>query len=107
MSSFSSAEYSALQAKYTERDNRVYDDQKKVAESFLDPAVESGLGRAPTPGQDWFEEGEKMVRSNSLVARRIFQIKKYDHLSFGNLYRVYTSGTLRSSTGHLKYAANF
>src|SRR4051812_27694409 len=94
INTFISIEMSALEAKYIERDNQIYEHKKKGMERSLDPTVESGLGRALIPDDEWFEEGEKMVRSGTIIPRRIFQIKTYKHPLLGTLYRVYTSSTL-------------
>lgn len=107
VNAFLNAEYEALVAQYTERDDRVFQAKRAIVSQFLMSGIPSDLDRPLQPDDEWFERGKERVENGSLMPRTLFQIKVYDHPNFDKLYRAYVSLPLRPRGKRLAYFTNF
>lgn len=88
---FIRAEYEALVAQYTERDEAAFQAKRAKLKAFFANGTEPELSRIGPPDEDWFAAGERMMELKSLAPRVLFQVKAYRHPEYGRLYRAYLS----------------
>ncbi len=105
--SFIDAEYQALVARYTNRDDAVLLEKKIILEEYLSSDVKINLQRGSNTPDSWFEVGQRNLDNGKLIPRKLFQIKEYFHPTWGTMYRIYTSNPNWSAPGRLSYRANF
>ncbi len=87
---FLEAEYRAVVAQYTERDQARCDEQMAKLAAFAAPDVEVVIGHRPLhPDEKFFEIGDEKMQKGEFGKRTLFQVKLYEHATLGHLYRVY------------------
>jgi hypothetical protein len=102
---FMETEYDILVARYTERDDAVFQKKLLRIEPFLGPEVDFNLERH-SPDEKWFAIGEDMLAQGMIAPRTLFQAKQYKHSVWNPLCRVYVSNTVRPRGKRLDYFAN-
>ncbi|MDY0094754.1 MAG: hypothetical protein RBT80_18830 [Candidatus Vecturithrix sp.] len=87
---FLEAEYRAVVAQYTERDQARCDEQIAKLAAFAVPDVEVVIGHRPRhPDEKFFAIGDEKHVKGEFDKRTLFQVKLYEHATLGHLYRVY------------------
>jgi hypothetical protein len=90
---FVPAEFEALVAQYSERDEAVFRAKRARVEEFFGRGMQPELRRPDRADEDWFAAGKRMIALNTLAPRTLFQIKAYQHPNYQRLYRVYMSSS--------------
>src|SRR5215207_9228428 len=91
---FIHVEYEALIAQYSETDNDLFQSKVRSVNYFLSHETRSTLSRPSHPNATWFSKGAEAIQKGLIVPRTVFQIKSYEDLTFGRLFRIYVSDSI-------------
>jgi hypothetical protein len=100
---FIEKDHRAHQAIFTEPDDNAYARIEAETYPFLEGTLRTELGRPLNQPPDKFEARRKYV--SEVVARALYQVKRHEHPTLGEIYRAYLGATVNYAAGHYRYSA--
>ncbi len=97
-------EFKALSASLVERDDSLFTNQISELKGYFEKNVQNDIRRPENPSEEWFQLGEEVLAKGKLCPRLIFQVKRYRHKQYGDLFRVYASSTTQPAPGQSGYS---
>lgn len=95
---YAQAEYEEQIASYTEKKYSVYMDKQKAVKAFMEPTVTSGFSRTAFESDAYF--GQFAPKAERLAPRTLFQIKKFAHPKYVDVWQAYVSGDHRGDADY-------
>lgn len=89
MNDFIADDHGVTLARLTERDHEKYCQLREALLPFYCEGVDDGQYRHPDQDEETFQINAVRVEQGKVVPRALFQIKRYRHPRWGDLYRAY------------------
>lgn len=95
-------EYEAERASFTERDEAKFTERLVALHPYYEGNLRTGLSR-PIEFTD-AEWERRRAKAGEVIPRNLFQVKRYRHPRFGDVYRAYVSFTKTYGAGTCNYS---